>query len=174
MSEKTGAKIAGSWTVDIGEQDEASARQFRSRVRTKLHQSFCFCLVHLWKYPGGYETLNKATEVYRTDPVLRSRFLAVSTKCSVLCYACRLSRNIARSAIRCWEAARTKSCFRSSFGARLSREKTSGSTRCDRMHSRYHNKKWAWQDSSKCKMCSKRCDIFSMGSHWNGARHGMP
>ncbi|CAD5112386.1 DgyrCDS1607 [Dimorphilus gyrociliatus] len=46
---KTGAELVGSWTVEIGDQDEA---------------------VHLWKYPGGYEVLNEATEVYRTDPQL--------------------------------------------------------------------------------------------------------
>ncbi|KAK2169057.1 hypothetical protein LSH36_12g04001 [Paralvinella palmiformis] len=45
-SKETGAHLEGSWTVDIGDQDEA---------------------VHLWKYPGGYPILNKATEIYRTD-----------------------------------------------------------------------------------------------------------
>jgi len=44
---KTGAVLVGSWTVDIGDQDEA---------------------VHIWKYAGGYPHLNKATATYRTDP----------------------------------------------------------------------------------------------------------
>lgn len=43
---KTGAELAGSWTVEIGDQDEA---------------------IHLWKYPGGYPVLNNATQIYRTD-----------------------------------------------------------------------------------------------------------
>ena len=42
----SGAKLVGSWTVEIGDQDEA---------------------VHLWKYEGGYPVLNKATGIYRTD-----------------------------------------------------------------------------------------------------------
>lgn len=49
MEEKnTGAKLAGSWTCMIGDQDEA---------------------LHLWKYKGGYTQYNKATAIYRTDPV---------------------------------------------------------------------------------------------------------
>lgn len=43
----TGAELAGSWTVEIGDQDEA---------------------VHLWRYRGGYTALNAATLSYRTDP----------------------------------------------------------------------------------------------------------
>lgn len=44
---KTGAELVGSWTVDIGDQDEA---------------------VHMWKYTGGYKHLNTAQATYRTDP----------------------------------------------------------------------------------------------------------
>jgi len=43
---KTGASLIGSFTVEIGDQDEA---------------------VHIWSYEGGYPVLNDATEVYRTD-----------------------------------------------------------------------------------------------------------
>jgi len=43
---KTGAELVGSWTVEVGDQDEA---------------------IHLWRYTGGYGVLNKATELYRTD-----------------------------------------------------------------------------------------------------------
>ncbi|KAH9525691.1 Nipsnap [Bulinus truncatus] len=47
MKEKdTGAELVGSFTVEIGDQDEA---------------------VHLWSYAGGYPVLNKATTIYRTD-----------------------------------------------------------------------------------------------------------
>jgi len=42
----TQAELTGSWTVDTGDQDDA---------------------IHLWKYPGGYPTLNKTREIYRTD-----------------------------------------------------------------------------------------------------------
>ncbi|XP_069134849.1 protein NipSnap-like isoform X1 [Argopecten irradians] len=42
----TGAKLIGSFTVEIGDQDEA---------------------VHIWQYPGGYPVLNNATEIYRKD-----------------------------------------------------------------------------------------------------------
>ncbi|XP_060072727.1 protein NipSnap-like [Ylistrum balloti] len=42
----TGAKLIGSFTVEIGDQDEA---------------------IHIWQYPGGYPVLNKATEIYRKD-----------------------------------------------------------------------------------------------------------
>ncbi|KAL4224175.1 Nipsnap [Mactra antiquata] len=42
----TGAELKGSFTVEIGDQDEA---------------------IHIWEYQGGYPVLNKATEVYRTD-----------------------------------------------------------------------------------------------------------
>ena len=77
MSEKTGAKLSGSWTVDIGEQDEASALppHFKFHPISPRLLQFVFAFsVHLWKYPGGYETLNKATEVYRTDPVRPETF----------------------------------------------------------------------------------------------------
>ncbi|CAC5421467.1 unnamed protein product [Mytilus coruscus] len=43
---KTGAKLVASFTVEIGDQDEA---------------------VHIWEYKGGYPVLNNATEIYRTD-----------------------------------------------------------------------------------------------------------
>ena len=46
FDKQTGAELTGSWTVEIGNQDEA---------------------IHLWKYPGGYPVLNKAREMYRTD-----------------------------------------------------------------------------------------------------------
>lgn len=42
----TGAKLKGSWTVLVGDQDEA---------------------IHLWKYKGGYPAFNKALTIYRTD-----------------------------------------------------------------------------------------------------------
>ncbi|XP_059149149.1 protein NipSnap-like isoform X2 [Physella acuta] len=42
----TGADLVGSFTVEIGDQDEA---------------------VHIWQYPGGYPVLNKANDIYRTD-----------------------------------------------------------------------------------------------------------
>jgi len=42
----TGAELVGSFTVEIGDQDEA---------------------VHLWRYPGGYPVLNDFNTVYRTD-----------------------------------------------------------------------------------------------------------
>ncbi|KAL5015001.1 hypothetical protein ScPMuIL_009271 [Solemya velum] len=42
----TGANLVGSFTVEIGDQDEA---------------------IHIWQYPGGYPQLNEATEKYRTD-----------------------------------------------------------------------------------------------------------
>lgn len=42
----TTAELTGSWTVDTGDQDDA---------------------IHLWKYPGGYPTLNRTREIYRTD-----------------------------------------------------------------------------------------------------------
>eukprot|EP00914_Ancora_sagittata_P013142 GHVO01025604.1.p1 GENE.GHVO01025604.1~~GHVO01025604.1.p1 ORF type:complete len:294 (-),score=12.04 GHVO01025604.1:256-1137(-) len=45
-NKETGAQLAGSWTVEIGDQDEA---------------------IHLWKYPGGYPTLNHMTHIYRTE-----------------------------------------------------------------------------------------------------------
>lgn len=48
MQEKdTGAKLAGSWTCLIGDQDEA---------------------VHLWAYEGGYPSYNNSMQIYRTDP----------------------------------------------------------------------------------------------------------
>ncbi|XP_061197146.1 protein NipSnap-like isoform X2 [Saccostrea echinata] len=43
---KTGAHLVGSFTVEIGDQDEA---------------------IHIWEYKGGYPVLNNATEIYRTD-----------------------------------------------------------------------------------------------------------
>lgn len=43
---KTGAHLIGSFTVEIGDQDEA---------------------IHIWEYKGGYPVLNNATEIYRTD-----------------------------------------------------------------------------------------------------------
>jgi len=43
---KTGAELVGSFTVEIGDQDEA---------------------VHIWQYPGGYPVLNNFNVVYRTD-----------------------------------------------------------------------------------------------------------
>ncbi|RUS78703.1 hypothetical protein EGW08_013524 [Elysia chlorotica] len=43
---ETGAELAASFTVEIGEQDEA---------------------IHIWQYPGGYPTLNHANTIYRTD-----------------------------------------------------------------------------------------------------------
>ncbi|XP_005104300.1 protein NipSnap isoform X2 [Aplysia californica] len=42
----TGAELVGSFTVEIGDQDEA---------------------VHMWQYPGGYPVLNNANMIYRTD-----------------------------------------------------------------------------------------------------------
>ncbi|XP_013381635.1 protein NipSnap-like isoform X1 [Lingula anatina] len=45
-SKDTGASLVGSWTVEIGDQDEA---------------------IHVWKYEGGYPVLNDATYIYRTD-----------------------------------------------------------------------------------------------------------
>merc|ERR1719232_1426198 len=42
----TGAELVGSFTVEIGDQDEA---------------------VHLWQYPGGYPVLHNFNTVYRTD-----------------------------------------------------------------------------------------------------------
>ncbi|XP_067932130.1 protein NipSnap-like [Watersipora subatra] len=48
MDEKnTGAQLMASFTVMIGDQDEA---------------------IHLWKYKGGYAAYNKALMAYRTDP----------------------------------------------------------------------------------------------------------
>ncbi|XP_052226825.1 protein NipSnap-like [Dreissena polymorpha] len=38
--------LKGSFTVEIGDQDEA---------------------VHIWEYKGGYPVLNEATQIYRTD-----------------------------------------------------------------------------------------------------------
>lgn len=46
QEKKTGAELTGSFTVEIGDQDEA---------------------VHIWEYKGGYPVLNTATEIYRTD-----------------------------------------------------------------------------------------------------------
>ncbi|XP_053376533.1 protein NipSnap homolog 1-like [Mercenaria mercenaria] len=46
MHAKTGATLKGSFTVEIGNQDEA---------------------IHIWEYAGGYPELNDATEVYRKD-----------------------------------------------------------------------------------------------------------
>jgi len=43
----TGAELVGSFTVEIGDQDEA---------------------VHLWRYPGGYPVLNEFNTVYRKGP----------------------------------------------------------------------------------------------------------
>jgi len=43
---KTGAELVGSFTVEIGDQDEA---------------------VHIWQYPGGYPVLNNFNVAYRTD-----------------------------------------------------------------------------------------------------------
>ncbi|XP_041347861.1 protein NipSnap-like [Gigantopelta aegis] len=42
----TGAELIGSFTVEIGEQDEA---------------------IHIWEFKGGYPMLNRATEIYRMD-----------------------------------------------------------------------------------------------------------
>ncbi|BFZ18992.1 hypothetical protein BsWGS_22032 [Bradybaena similaris] len=42
----TGAELVGSFTVEIGDQDEA---------------------VHIWRYAGGYPVLNNANTIYRTD-----------------------------------------------------------------------------------------------------------
>lgn len=41
-----GAKLVGSFTVEVGDQDEA---------------------IHIWEYDGGYPALNNATVKYRTD-----------------------------------------------------------------------------------------------------------
>jgi len=46
QEKKTGAELVGSWTVDIGDQDKA---------------------IHLWRYPGGYPTLDGAREIERND-----------------------------------------------------------------------------------------------------------
>ncbi|KAK3083685.1 hypothetical protein FSP39_001464 [Pinctada imbricata] len=47
MHEKgAGASLVGSFTVEIGDQDEA---------------------IHIWSYKGGYPVLNRARELYRTD-----------------------------------------------------------------------------------------------------------
>ncbi|XP_074640620.1 protein NipSnap homolog 1-like isoform X1 [Tubulanus polymorphus] len=46
QEKRTGAELLGSFTVSIGKQDEA---------------------VHIWRYDGGYPTLNTAVETYRTD-----------------------------------------------------------------------------------------------------------
>ncbi|CAG5130003.1 unnamed protein product [Candidula unifasciata] len=46
----TGAELVGSFTVEIGEQDEA---------------------VHIWRYDGGYPVLNNANTIYRTDSDFR-------------------------------------------------------------------------------------------------------
>lgn len=43
---KTGASLVGSFTVEIGDQDEA---------------------IHIWEYKGGYPVLNTATKTYRQD-----------------------------------------------------------------------------------------------------------
>ena len=43
---QTGAELTASFTVEIGDQDEA---------------------IHIWEYKGGYPVLNSATETYRTD-----------------------------------------------------------------------------------------------------------
>jgi len=43
---ETGAELVGSFTVEIGDQDEA---------------------VHIWQYPGGYPVLHKFNTVYRKD-----------------------------------------------------------------------------------------------------------
>ncbi|XP_025090888.1 protein NipSnap-like isoform X2 [Pomacea canaliculata] len=43
---QTGAELVGSWTVEIGDQDEA---------------------IHVWSYKGGYPVLNRANQIYRTD-----------------------------------------------------------------------------------------------------------
>ncbi|XP_050408010.1 protein NipSnap isoform X2 [Patella vulgata] len=42
----SGAKLVGSFTVEIGNQDEA---------------------IHIWEYDGGYPMLNEANKIYRTD-----------------------------------------------------------------------------------------------------------
>ncbi|XP_029648532.2 protein NipSnap homolog 1 isoform X1 [Octopus sinensis] len=41
-----GAQLVGSFTVEVGDQDEA---------------------IHIWEYDGGYPALNNATVKYRTD-----------------------------------------------------------------------------------------------------------
>ena len=38
--------------------------------------------VHLWKYPGGYPVLNKATGIYRTDKVYAYFCLSCPSGCS--------------------------------------------------------------------------------------------
>ncbi|KAL8576122.1 hypothetical protein ACOMHN_001472 [Nucella lapillus] len=43
---KAGSELIGSWTVEIGNQDEA---------------------IHIWSYRGGYPVLNEANRIYRTD-----------------------------------------------------------------------------------------------------------
>ncbi|XP_076435171.1 protein NipSnap-like isoform X2 [Babylonia areolata] len=43
---KAGSELIGSWTVEIGDQDEA---------------------IHIWSYKGGYPVLNEANRIYRTD-----------------------------------------------------------------------------------------------------------
>jgi len=43
---ETGAELVGSFTVEIGDQDEA---------------------VHIWQYPGGYPVLHNFNTVYRSD-----------------------------------------------------------------------------------------------------------
>ncbi|XP_076452278.1 protein NipSnap-like [Babylonia areolata] len=47
LQEKNGgSELVGSWTVEVGDQDEA---------------------VHLWAYKGGYPMLNETNRIYRTD-----------------------------------------------------------------------------------------------------------
>lgn len=48
-SKGTGAKLVASFTSEIGDQDEA---------------------IHLWKFSGGYPTLDRHYEIYRKDPDL--------------------------------------------------------------------------------------------------------
>lgn len=43
---KTGGKLVGSWTVEVGDLDEA---------------------IHIWKYPGGYKTLDRHKAILRNE-----------------------------------------------------------------------------------------------------------
>ncbi|XP_052800101.1 protein NipSnap-like [Mya arenaria] len=45
-SKTNGVTLKGSFTVEIGDQDQA---------------------IHIWEYSGGYPVLNEATTIYRTD-----------------------------------------------------------------------------------------------------------
>ncbi|ESO97698.1 hypothetical protein LOTGIDRAFT_104108 [Lottia gigantea] len=46
QKKETGSKLVGSFTVEVGNQDEA---------------------IHIWEYDGGYPMLNETNAVYRTD-----------------------------------------------------------------------------------------------------------